>query len=64
MTYDETWDDRPARRFGLAPLVPALFALVACVAAVGVWLQQRSVSHDRAALQARVTALEPRMSRL
>jgi S1-C subfamily serine protease len=64
MTYDETWDDRPARRFAFAPLVPALLALVACFAAVGVWLQQRSVKDDRAALQARVTALEHRMARL
>src|SRR5947207_13378320 len=64
MTYDETWDDRPARRFSLAPLVPALFALVACLAAVAIWLQQRSVADDRAALQVRVSALEHRMARL
>ena len=64
MTYDETWDDRPARRFAFAPFVPALFALVACVAALGVWLQQRSVADDRAALRVRVAALEHRMARL
>jgi S1-C subfamily serine protease len=64
MTFDETWDDRPARRLALAPFLPAAFALVACVVAVMAWQHQRSVEDDRAALRARIAALEGRMARL
>jgi S1-C subfamily serine protease len=64
MSFDETWDDRPSRRYSVAPLLAAALGLAAVVLAALVWTEQRSVAAQRDALQARVTKLERRVAKL
>jgi S1-C subfamily serine protease len=71
MTYDETWDEGPARRLPVAPIA-AVIALIALAASAFVLVRQTSFfAAERAArktqvggLESRVAALEARNARL
>src|SRR5919204_6064883 len=64
MTYDETWDDRPARRLPLAPAA-AVLALLALAASAFVLARQASVvSSERSARKAEVGHLAKRVAAL
>jgi S1-C subfamily serine protease len=64
VTYDETWDDVPARRFPLAAL-SAVLALGALAAAMYVVVRQSTItSAERTARQAEVGKLSQRLAAL
>jgi S1-C subfamily serine protease len=64
MTYDETWDERPARRLPLAPIAVAV-ALAALAASAFVLARQTSVvSSERSARKAEVGRLAKRVAAL
>ncbi len=64
MTYDETWDDVPARRFPLAAIAVVL-ALGALAAAMYVVVRQSTItSAERTARQEEVGKLEQRVAAL
>jgi putative serine protease PepD len=61
---DELWEEHPARRIALAPLLAVLLALAAGALALFVWREQRQASSDRAALEIQIAALRQRVTRL
>src|SRR5436190_1485892 len=62
MTYDETWDDRPARSLPLAPIAVAV-ALVALAGSAFVLVRQAGVvSSERSARKAEVARLAKRVA--
>ena len=64
MTYDETWDDVPARRFPLAALAVVLALGALAVAMYVVVRQSTLTSGERTARQAEVGKLEQRVAAL
>ena len=63
MTYDETWDDVPARRFPVAAAV--VLAVGALATAMYVFVRQSTVTDaERTARQAEVGKLEQRVAAL
>ena len=61
---DELWEERPARRIALAPLLAVLLALAAGALALFVWHGQRQASSDRAALEAQLATLQQTVTKL
>jgi S1-C subfamily serine protease len=64
MTYDETWDDEPARRVPLTPVSVTLAVLVLAVSLFLLVRQSRAVGAERAARRAQVAALTRRVAAL
>jgi S1-C subfamily serine protease len=64
LTYDETWDDRPARSLPIAPI--AVVVALAALAASGFVLARQAsvVGSERAAREAEVDRLEKRVAAL
>jgi len=61
---DELWEERPARRIALAPVLAVLLALAAGALALFVWHEQRTAAADRASLEAQIAALRQSVTKL